>query len=260
MVSEFLGIYIKTFNDGGFQFCQTEFFRKVLESTGMDHCNGFPTPTKAEAPIGTDTNGSEAKRGWPNSYASVIGMMLYLESNTRPYITFSVHQCAWFIHNTKASHETFVKRMCRYLQSTKDNDLVFNPSKKPVVDFYDDADFAGLWRHEDSQDPICDRSRTVFVVTFDNCPLLWVSKLQTYTALSTLHYEYVSLSHSVRALLPLKSLIKEVIDNLVIDSEKLICFSSSTIYEDNNRAIVVSTSPRMTPTSKNIAVNYHWFR
>ena len=36
--------------------------------------------------------------------------------------------------------------------------------------------------------------------------------------------------------------------------------SSSNAYEDNNRAIVVATSPRMTPTSKHIAVNYHWFR
>ena len=89
---------------------------------------------------------------------------------------------------------------------------------------------------------------------------MWVSKLQTEIALSTLHYEYVALSHSVRSLIPLKSLIKEVIDNLVIDSENLKFVSSSTIYEDNNGATVVATSPRMTPTSKNIAVKYHWFR
>ena len=71
-MSEFLGIDIKTLDDGGFQFCQTGLIRKVLESTGMDHCNGLPTPTKVEAPIGTDANGSEAKRDWTNSYASVM--------------------------------------------------------------------------------------------------------------------------------------------------------------------------------------------
>ena len=53
-------------------------------------------------------------------------------------------------------------------------------------------------------------------------------------ALSTLHYECVTLSHSVIALSTLKSLIKEVIDNLGIDSEKLKFVSSSTVYEDNN--------------------------
>ena len=55
------------------------------------------------------------------------------------------------------------------------------------------------------------------MVTFDNCYLLWMSKLQTEIALSTLHSEYLELSHSVRVLIILKSLIKEVIDNLGID-------------------------------------------
>ena len=58
----------------------------------------------------------------------------------------------------------------------------------------------------------------------------------------------------------MKSLIKEVIVNSGIDSERLQFVSSSTIYEENNGAIVVATSPRMTPTSKHISVKYHWFR
>ena len=51
-----------------------------------------------------------------------------------------------------------------------------------------------------------------------------------------------------------------MIDKLGIDSEKLKFVSRSTIYEDNNEAIVVATSPSMTPTSKQIAIKYHWFR
>ena len=65
---------------------------------------------------------------------------------------------------------------------------------------------------------------------FANCPLLWVPKQQTEIVLSTLHSEYVELSHYIRALLPLKSFIKEVIDHLGIASEKLKFVSSSTIY------------------------------
>ena len=136
-------------------------------------------------------------------------MMLYLASNKGPDISSAVHQCARFTHNTKVSHETAVKRICRYLQGTKDNGLVFNTSKKLVVDFYADADFAGMWVHEDPQDLICARSRNGFVVTFANFPLLWVSKLQTEIALFNLHSEYMALSHSVRALLPLKNLSKK---------------------------------------------------
>ena len=68
------------------------------------------------------------------------------------------------------------------------------------------------------------------MVVFTNFTLLWVSKIQKDIALSTLHSEYVALSHSVRALLPLKIIIKEVIDNLGIDSDNLKFVSSSTIY------------------------------
>ena len=70
----------------------------------------------------------------------------------------------------------------------------------------------------------------------------------------------MALSSSVRALLPLKSLIKEVIHNLGIESDKLKFVSSSIIYEDNNGSIVVATSPRLTHTSRQIYVKYYWFR
>ena len=110
----------------------------------MDHCNGLTTPTKFESPLGTYDNGSEAKRDCPNSYDSVKGMILYLESNTRPDISFAVHQCARFTHTTKASHQTTVKRIFLFLQVTKDNRLVFNPPKKLVVDCYADAIFLGI--------------------------------------------------------------------------------------------------------------------
>ena len=71
-MSELLGIDIKTLDDGGFQYFQTGLIHKFLEVTGIEHCNGFPTPTKFEAPIGTDANGTEAKRDRTNSYASAI--------------------------------------------------------------------------------------------------------------------------------------------------------------------------------------------
>ena len=103
--------------------------------------------------------------------------MLYLESDTRPYISFAVNQCSQFTYNTRALHKIDVKRICRYLQGKKDKGVVFNPYKKLVVNFYADAYFTGLCVHESTQDRIPTSSRNGFVVTFPNCPLLWVSKL-----------------------------------------------------------------------------------
>ena len=70
----------------------------------------------------------------------------------------------------------------------------------------------------------------------------------------------MALSYSVRALLPLKIIIKELIYNLGIDIEKLNFVSSSTVYEYNNGAMVVETIPSITPTSNHMDVKYHWFR
>ena len=116
--------------------------------------------------LGTHDNGTEAKRYSKNLYASAIWIILYLESNTIPDIYFAVHKCDRFTHNTKSSHETDVKRTCWYLQATKDKVLVFNLFNKMVVVYYNYEYYAGMWGHENSQDPICARSRTGFVITF----------------------------------------------------------------------------------------------
>ena len=57
-------------------------------------------------------------------------MMQNMASNTRPYISFDVHQCGWFPHVTKVSYGTAVKRMCWYLQGTKEKVIVSNPFNK----------------------------------------------------------------------------------------------------------------------------------
>ena len=152
-----------------------------------------------------------------------------------------------------------MKRICQYLQGVNDKGLVFNPYNKLVVDCYAGSYFAGLWIYKNPQDHICTRIRNGFVVTFSICLQLWMSKIQTEIDLSTLHSKCVALSHSVRYLIPLKSIIKEVIENLVIDSDKTKFLSSSTVYEGKNGDMVVGTSPRMTPTSVYISVKYHWF-
>ena len=50
--------------------------------------------------------------------------------------------------------------------------------------------------------------------------------MYTYIDLPTLHSEYVELSRSVRALLPINFCIKELIVNLGIDSDKLKVFQA----------------------------------
>ena len=130
-VFEYLGIEIHKTSEGGYQFLQKGLTIKILDATKMMDCNAKSAPTKQDAPLGSNPNRKLAKREW--NYASVIGMMLYLAENSRP-------ECARFTHNTKASHEEAVLRICRYLKRTINDGMIFKPCKDSTVDCYVDAE------------------------------------------------------------------------------------------------------------------------
>ena len=122
-----------------------------------------------------------------------------------------------------------------------------------------DADFAGLYNFEDGQYPMCVKSRTGYVIRLGGCPLVWVSKLQREISLSTLEAEYIALSTAMRDLLPMKDLLKEVITKMSLkDNSNTIM--KSTVFEDNNGALQLALSPKLTPRTKHIAVKYHFFK
>ena len=193
------------------------------------------------------------------NYASIIGMLMYLSSNSRPDIQFAVHQCARFTHNPKKSHVNAVKRIVRYLIATRDQGMVFECTSKMKLDCYADADYAGMWGYESDQDPVCVKSRTGYIMTLGDCPLVWASKLQNEISLSTLESEYIALSMSMCELVPLRRLMKEIAAK-VDASFNMPTLLHSTVFEDNNGAIGLATSPKLTPRTKHIAVKYHWFR
>ena len=82
------------------------------------------------------------------------------------------------------------------------------------IDAYVDADFAGLWGHEERDDPTSVKSRTGFVIFISNCPVLWNSKLQPEIATSTMEAEYNALSLSMREIIPLREVCREIDRNI----------------------------------------------
>ena len=107
MAQPFLESKSTSKKDGHYKFTQTGLIDKVLAATGMTECNSKDTPCSGDGkPLGSDPEGVPAKEEW--GYSSVVGMLLYLASNSRPDIAFAVHQCAHFTHSPKASHEAAI--------------------------------------------------------------------------------------------------------------------------------------------------------
>jgi hypothetical protein len=256
-VAGFLGILIVKNNNGTIELKQEGLIDRILAVMGLEQSRVAATPA-AEKTLGKDEQGEKCEERW--SYASVVGMMMYLASNSRPDIAFAVHQCARFTHCPKRSHEVALKRIARYLRGTREQGMLIEPDDNLQLNLYADADFAGLWNSESVDDPICVKSRTGYLLTLGNTPIQWSSKLQTEIALSTAEAEYIALSTGMRELLPLRALICEVAEGLGVEREKVSTVSA--VWEDNQTCLKMAKSPypNMTPRTKHIAVKYHWFK
>ena len=92
----FLGININKIETGK-ELLQTGLIDRILQALSLDSENiTIRTEPASTTQLGKEINGGPRKEDW--SYPSIIGMMLYLASNSRPDIAFAVHQCARFKH------------------------------------------------------------------------------------------------------------------------------------------------------------------
>jgi hypothetical protein len=258
-VAGFLGVHIAR-NDitGSISLTQEGLTKRIVDALGVATAPIKHTPAAAD-PLVKDVDGDPPNGTY--NYASVIGMLQYLQAHSRPDITYAVSQCARFIHGTRRSHEVALERIGQYLRGTMDKGLIFNPTGSLNVDCYVDADFAGLWSHEVRSDPSCVKSRTGFVICISNCPVIWSSKLQSSIAQSTMEAEYTALSLAMKDLLPLKTLV-DAVSKCVGYTTKEPTTIRTVVWEDNVGALTLANLEpgRTTPRSKHYPIKFHWFR
>lgn len=121
-LSAFLGITVSRDRAAKqFTLSQTGLTDRIIAALGLDDANPKWTPTSQES-LGSDAQGAPHDEPW--NYRSVIGMLLYLSTNSRPDIAFAVHQCARFSHCPKQSHSVAVKAIGRYLLRTRNKGLI----------------------------------------------------------------------------------------------------------------------------------------
>jgi hypothetical protein len=262
-LAEYLGINCKiNKEDKSIEMLQTGLIDKVIDAienpTGQrrEGLTAKKTPAHV-APLHKSEDSPPLDADY--DYRAVVGMLLYLSGNSRPDIAFAVSQVARFTHNPKVPHGDAVKRIVRYLKGTRTRGMILRPTGDLCIDNYVDSDFAGLFGHEDSNDPISVKSRSGYIITIGGCPLVWKSKLQSTIALSTVEAEYSALSTSMRDLLPLKLQVKEMTDKLGLQKAYKIK-TKSTVFEDSTGCIALANCTTMTPRAKHIATTYHWFR
>ena len=79
-------------------------------------------------------------------------------------------------------------------------------------------------------------------------------------ALSTTEAEYISLSQSLRDLIPLHNIFNELKDVEFIKHETKTTKTYLTVYEDNRGALELAREAKFRPRTKHITTKYHHFR
>jgi hypothetical protein len=64
--------------------------------------------------------------------------------------------------------------------------MIIDPQDGKSFEIYADADLCGNWNRSTSMNDVSTaKYRTGYIISFDWCPITWISKLQTQIALST---------------------------------------------------------------------------
>ena len=251
----FLGVAMERLPDGTIHMHQRGLIKKIIAAAQMEDSNPNWTPA-SQAGLGSDKDG-ELYDNRPWKYSSIVGMLLYLSTNTRMDIAFAVSQVARYNKEPRRSHASAVKTIIRYLKRTSDKGTIIKFTGKLDLVCYVDADHAGLFGREDPRNPDSARSRSGYIIMLGGVPLTWKSQLMTAICLSTLESEYQSLSLAMKQVIALKLLLEELTVFFKLDG--LHARISARVFEDNAGALAVATNQRLTSRTKYFHVKWHHF-
>ena len=258
-INDFLGIKVERFPEGVIRLTQPNLIESILQDLGVQNAEkGMEIPALSTKILTKDESGPEMKEEF--HYRSVIGKLNFLEKSTHPDLAYSVHQCARFSSNPKQSHVEAVKKIGRYLVSTRDKGILMRPQVDHSFDCWVDANFAGDWNQPTTlSDPMTAKSRSGWVIKYADCPITWSSKLQTLTALSTTEAEYVALSMALHEQIPLMELLKECFRHK-LDNHWTVPKIHCKVFEDNSAALEMACLPKVRLQTKHLNNAYHHFR
>jgi Reverse transcriptase (RNA-dependent DNA polymerase) len=257
-LNDYVGVNIERASDGTVHMTQPQLIQSILKELNFnDDTKECSTPAFSSTILKDGKGKGKHVADW--SYRSIIGKLNFIASSCRPELSCAVHQAARFSQDPRINHTKAVKRIARYLKGTINKGIIFKPTDHNFK-VWADADFGGLWDKETAEDsPVTAKSRTGYVITYADCPIVWALQLQTEYALSTTEAKYIALSMALRQTIPLIRLIKEIRTMTSIpmhDTPTVYC----TAFEDKSGAIELAKVPKMRPRTKHINPKYHHFR
>lgn len=239
IAKSFLGIDLTRGEDGHYHISQEAYIAKIIESSGMTDAKPSKFPIdKGYYKIQGKVLESNAE------YRKLVGMLLYLSTNTRPDIAASVTILSKRVANPRNSDLNELKRVVRYLKGTQQAKLRLSASEIPEVMFaYSDADWA--------EDPLDRKSHTGLYCSVNGGAIMWSCKKQQIVALSSAEAEYVALSETCKEVI----WISRVARAFGIEPPEPI-----NIYTDSQSAMAMIDNQGFSHRTKHVDTKFHFVK
>lgn len=223
---------------------QKNYIERVLEKFNMHKCSAGVVPIQKGDKFSLmqcPKNDVERKEMEAIPYASVVGSLMYVQTCTRPDISFAVGMLGRYQSNPGIDHWKAAKKVLRYLQGTKDYMLMYRRSNQLEVIGYSDSDFAGC---VDSR-----KSTFGYLFLFVEGAISWKSAKQSVIASSTMEAEFVACFEATIHALWLRNFISGlgVVDTIT---------KPLKIYCDNSAAVFFSKNDKYSKGAKHMEVKY----
>jgi len=200
-VKQFCGIAIRQEGER-ILLNQEAYIKELVKRFGVEKTRKVNVPmTKIPEKAGTATQDQAIARTTP--YRELIGSLMFLSTQTRPDITFSLGILSRFNNNFNEEHWKAAKKVLRYLNETSQYNLSgkrVETGNELVMTCYSDSDWAGAPDR---------KSISGCIILVNDVPLVWYSKKQTLVALSSTEAELISLCECVKRKNYLKQLLLE---------------------------------------------------
>ena len=239
-LSYYLGIEVHQ-EEGRISLNQRRYALKILEESGMKHCNMTHTPMEVGLKLSKSV---EEKDVDATRYRRIIGCFRYL-IHTRPDLAYTVGVLSRYMTSPKVSHEAAMKHCLRYLQGTTSLGLIFERSTPGIPKLIGYSDSSHNVDMDDG------RSTGGHIFYLGRSLITWNSSKQDTVALSSCEAEFMAGTEAAKQAIWLQELLSEVTEQPV---EKVL------IRIDNQSAIALTKNPVFHGRSKHIHRRYHFIR
>ncbi|XP_068653842.1 secreted RxLR effector protein 161-like [Aristolochia californica] len=178
----------------------------------------------------------------PTIYRRLVGSLIYL-TNTRPDISYAIHQVSQFMSSPRHLHIAAVRRIIYYLRGSPTHELFFPTCSSLQLIGYSDVDWAGY--------PDTRRSTTGWCMFLGDALIYWRCKKQDRVSKSSIEAEYHAMSTACSEIVWLRDLLAEL---------EFPQTTSISLHADITSAIQITTNLVFHECTKHIEVDCHSIR